>query len=253
VYAYKGNQPYTLGWRNEEQFYERFWWLAKHEDRGVLDLPEATTVFRTFNLTGKGFKIYSELRDDFVTKIEDETLEYVNAAVLVSKLQQIAAGTVLVEGVHTHVHNQKLSVLKEVMSECRDEPFVIFCRYRADITNVKLQCHHDRISVAELSGEMNQLEEWQNGDYEALVVQVQSGSEGIDLTRAAVAIFFTVGYGLSEIDQAHARIHRPGQDKNVTFVHILAENTVDKAIYRAIEGKRDIVDAVVNAGKMGER
>jgi SNF2 family DNA or RNA helicase len=54
-----------------------------------------------------------------------------------------------------------------------------------------------------------------------------------------------VGYSLSDYDQFCARVHRPGQDRPVVYFHLIAENTVDQAIYKAIERKRDIIECVL--------
>ena len=80
-----------------------------------------------------------------------------------------------------------------------------------------------------------------------LVAQVQSGSVGIDLTRSRIAIWYSLSYSLSEYLQARARVLRPGQRwRNVLFKHVVARNTVDEGVYRALESRGKVVDAIVD-------
>jgi SNF2 family DNA or RNA helicase len=46
-------------------------------------------------------------------------------------------------------------------------------------------------------------------------------------------------------EQAVARLDRPGQTRPVTFYHIIANNTVDEKIERAIKTGQNLVDQVM--------
>ena len=104
------------------------------------------------------------------------------------------------------------------------------------------------VEYLSLSGNVNELDKWQAGEATALVIQVQSGSLGIDLTRAAVCIFYSIGYSLDHYVQARARISRPGQERSTTFVHMSARGTIDEKIMSALRRKEDLVEQVL-AGK----
>ena len=78
-----------------------------------------------------------------------------------------------------------------------------------------------------------------------LGVQIQSGGVGIDLTQARYAVFHSIGFSLGDFDQAVARLHRPGQTRHVHIYHLVCPDTIDVAIAKAIEAKRDIVESVL--------
>jgi SNF2 family DNA or RNA helicase len=56
----------------------------------------------------------------------------------------------------------------------------------------------------------------------------QTGGYGITLTQANTVIYYSNGYDLEKRLQSEDRAHRIGQKKSVTYVDILAEDTVDE-------------------------
>ena len=45
-------------------------------------------------------------------------------------------------------------------------------------------------------------------------------------------------------NQSKARLYRPGQSNPVSFIHLVAEGTVDEAMYASLERKKDVIEAV---------
>jgi SNF2 family DNA or RNA helicase len=109
-----------------------------------------------------------------------------------------------------------------------------------------------------LSGRTNGLRNWQEAEPplgavagvvtpwpQVLVVQQQSGGVGIDLTRARIAIYYSLGYSLADYMQSRARLHRPGQTRNVLYMHLIVAGTVDELVYQALSNRADVVASVV--------
>ena len=95
--------------------------------------------------------------------------------------------------------------------------------------------------VAILGDRPEALAGWKNGECRILLAQIQSGTEGVDLTRARYAIFYSPDYSPGHHQQAMARVHRPGQTRHVTYIYLLAlingRRTIDSGI-RDILAKR---------------
>lgn len=86
-------------------------------------------------------------------------------------------------------------------------------------------------------------------DCDILAVQIQAGGVGIDLTRASYSIYYSVGFSLGDYEQSLARVHRPGQTRNVVYIHLVAEQTIDEKVYRALSEKKNVVEAVIEESK----
>ena len=129
-----------------------------------------------------------------------------------------------------------------MIDEIGDEPIVVFCRFHHDLDAVREVCGPE---TRELSGRRNELAAWQAGEGRVLAVQIQSGSVGVDLTRAAYCVWYSVGWSLGEFDQAKARVHRPGQTRPVTYVRLIAKDTIDERIFAALAARRDVIESLL--------
>jgi len=78
-----------------------------------------------------------------------------------------------------------------------------------------------------------------------LVGTPATGGYGITLTAANTVIYYSNGYDLEKRLQSEDRAHRIGQKKNVTYVDILAEETVDEKIVKALRKKINIATQVM--------
>ena len=73
------------------------------------------------------------------------------------------------------------------------------------------------------------------------------GGYGLTLHAASYVIYFSNNYNLEVRLQSEDRAHRIGQTKNVVYIDIIAENTVDEQIVSALDKK-----LVLSAKTMGE-
>ena len=72
-----------------------------------------------------------------------------------------------------------------------------------------------------------------------------TGGYGITLTAANTVIYYSNGYDLEKRLQSEDRAHRIGQKKNVTYIDIIAENTVDDKIVKSLRKKINIAYEVL--------
>jgi SNF2 family DNA or RNA helicase len=100
-------------------------------------------------------------------------------------------------------------------------------------------------ATLELSGRRDELKRWQDGEAQVLAVQISAGGVGVDFTRARFAMYYSLSFSLGEYDQALARVHRPGQTRPVEHIHLVARNTVDVKIMRALEKRAEIVQSIL--------
>ena len=65
------------------------------------------------------------------------------------------------------------------------------------------------------------------------------------MTAANTVIYYSNGYDLEKRLQSEDRAHRIGQKKNVTYIDIIAEETVDEKIVKALKDKINIASEVL--------
>lgn len=217
----------------------------------VLDLPEEHHVVRHCSLPPRARKSYERMHDDFVATVGDKVVSAANAGVKILRLQQITSGFLPDDDSDDliMIHDAKRHSLKDIVADLPpDEPVVVFCRFKHDLATVKSVAEECEKTYAELSGSsreaLDDRAELRDG-VQVAGVQIQAGGVGIDLTKARYAVYYSVGYALGDFLQSEKRLHRPGQTRPVVYYHLVAENTVDETIAKALRARRDVVDAVL--------
>ena len=78
-----------------------------------------------------------------------------------------------------------------------------------------------------------------------LVGTPSTGGYGITLTAASTMIYYSNGYDLEKRQQSEARIDRIGQEKPMTYIDIICEDTVDERIVKALRKKINIATEIM--------
>lgn len=243
-----GFQNYqVVGFRNEPEFNKKFYSIAYRVGAEVLDLPEAMHVTRECELEPAAQKLYKQLESSLVAEIEGGEITVANALTKLLRLQQVAGGYVKDDdGNIREVSAAKKKLLQDILEDLSDdEPVVVFARFKSDLDQIHEASRTLGRTSLELSGRVNELSRWQDGEAPILAVQIQAGGAGIDLTRARYCLYFSKGFSLGDYQQSLKRTHRPGQTRNVVYVHLITSRTVDVRVEKALEDRREIVDFVL--------
>ena len=227
----------------------------RRESKDVLDLPPIMFDDIAVELQPKEAKIYREVEREFCAVCETGTVTPANAMVAVLRLQQICGGYVTFDEQEQATRLEdtpaKQLALEDRLADMEvREPIVVFCRFKSDIASVRAAADRTGRTVSELSGRMNDLARWQAGDSDLLAAQIASGGIGVDMTRASYGFFYSLGFSLSDYEQAVARLHRPGQAKTTRFYHLVAvmpgnRKTVDGRVYEALSQRKDVIQNVI--------
>lgn len=243
------NKQWVVGYQNTEELENKlapFTW-RKTKAEALPYLPEETEAEFATELVPAARKVYDEFEADLITAIEGETLSATNALTKILRLQQICGGGVPTDDGRYHiVDTSKRALLVDTLEDLGPVPSVIFCRFRSDIDAAHEACKLAGRTSKELSGQRNDLEEWQAGEGDDLVVQVQSGSVGISLVRASTAIYYSLSCSLVEYDQSRSRLHRPGQKNTVTYIYLTIQDSIDQKILKALRARKDVVTEIMN-------
>lgn len=246
----------VVGTQNEEELAARFALLAHRVDkRKVLkDLPPVMITNRRFELSKSAQEVYNEFEKELAYQFEKGEATASNSLVKLLRLAQMTSGYLPITSEDNgadrceRIDGGKAGELAEYLSEISPkEPVVVFCRFRHDLDEVAARTTDAGRVCYELSGRINSLREWQEATGgEVLAVQIQAGGIGVDLTRACYGVFYSIGYGLSEYEQAKARLDRPGQTRPVTLTHLIATGTVDETVFGSLSRKANAVEDVID-------
>jgi SNF2 family DNA or RNA helicase len=255
--GWQGKQ--VVAYQNTEELAERFRSIAYECGADVVSLPETVDTTRAVQLGPKAARLYRDISRDFWAGVESGEVTASNALTRGLRLQQITGGSVgldLGEGEYAkdrrveHVDTAKQDALGEVLSDLPEgEPVVVFARFTADLDAIHSAAKAAGAESLELSGRRREHEAWQRGAASVLAVQMQAGGVGVDLTRARVCVYYSLSWSLGEYLQSRKRTHRPGQTRNVLYVHLVAEGTIDERVYRALEARQDVIAAVLTSGR----
>lgn len=241
------------GVKNLPKLNGRFYQFADRVKSGdVLDLPPVQHIEYYFDLAPAARRIYDDLAEKFQAEWESGSINVNNILTQILRLQQVTGGHLKNDetGQVEQIDDSKINLLRELLEELpEDEPAVIFCRFRADMDAAHSVAGIFQTRSLELSGRKNELAEWQNGAAPVLVVQIQSGGAGIDLTRACHCFYYSVGYSNGDYEQSLKRTDRPGQTRPVRFYHLLANGTIDIKIQKALAQRKRVVDMVLDFNK----
>jgi SNF2 family DNA or RNA helicase len=170
------------------------------------------------------------------------------------RLHQITCGHFTADDGSTQpIENNRLNELMNVISEMEGKA-IIWAHYQYDITNIirEIVKVHGPGSVVDYYGltpqdeRQNNIRKFQNDPKCRFIVGTpQTGGYGITLTEANTVIYFSNGYDLEKRLQSEDRAHRIGQKKNVTYVDIIAEDTVDEKIVKALRDKINVASQVL--------
>ena len=224
------------------------------ETTEVLDLPETTDLYRTFDLSAKAQRAYTQLERDLVAELDEGIVTAANAMVNVLRLAQVTSGYAVdadTGAVH-EIDSGKEQLLRDILADIPvGEPVVVFARFRHDLDRIERVAAELGRTYGELSGRRRDaLDGPRLAQGVALAgIQTASGGVGIDLTAARHAVFYTLDWKLADYLQARARVHRPGQDHRVIYWHLLAENTIDRAVFGALRAREEVIDAVITTIK----
>jgi SNF2 family DNA or RNA helicase len=235
-----------IAYQHTEELNEKFLTAAiRITKEEALDLPEEVPTERICTLEPRAARIYSDLDRQFYAEVEDGSITAANALVKLLRLQQLTSGYLQLDGGGLEeVSEAKAKLLEDILQDIF-QPIVVFTRFTADLETVRDTAERLDRRYGEVSGRRKDLDAGRYPDgVDILGINIQAGGLGIDLTRASTSIFFSCGFSLGDYRQACARLHRPGQVNKVTHIHLIAEGTIDRRVFRAIKNKEDIIKSI---------
>jgi len=237
-----------------EQKIKTFSTRIKKED--CLDIPPKVYEQRKVHLTGKQKEVYDRLKQHAMTVLNDSTVSFNNQLTEILRLHQVTNGFVKNDdGVIEEFNNPKLDELMTVLDEINGKA-IIWATYIKNIEDIKekIEKEYGKESCVAMYGATSvdarkqMCFDFQNNDKVRFFIGNPTvGGYGLTLHAASYVIYFSNNYNLEVRLQSEDRAHRIGQTKNVLYIDIIAENTVDEKIVSALDKK-----LILSAKTMGD-
>ena len=233
---------------------DKFSYRVLKED--CLDLPEKVFTKRLVELTPEQDKAYKQMKQMALAMLDNgEVMTTVNVMTQLMRLHQITCGHFKADdGTTTALKNNRMDALLQLLEET-DGKVIIWANYREDIKNIvaALKKAYGDASTVEYHGGVDPrvrqdniaLFQEKNGPTRYFVGNAQTGGYGITLTAANTVIYYSNSYDLEKRLQSEDRAHRIGQTGSVTYVDLIAENTVDDKIVKSLRNKINIANEIM--------
>ena len=218
--------------------------------KDCLDLPPKQYVQRMIELPEEQRKAYEQLKANALIILRDDEVSYNNKLTELLKLQQVANGFIKTNDgkIVDFKSNAKLKELLSILEESEDK-CIIWANYVHNIEMIKKKLGevYGKDSVVSIYGKDSvdirnkAVESFQSNDRcRFLVGNPTVGGYGLTLTAAKYVIYFSNSYNLEVRQQSEDRAHRYGQTSQVTYIDLIATDTIDEMVLHNLENKIEL-------------
>ena len=219
-----------------------------------LDLPPKNFTKRHIVLSKEQRKIYDQMKKEAMAILNGKVTTTMTVLTQLMRLHQITCGHFTSDdgGVQL-IPSNRINELMDILEEI-DGKAIIWANYQMDVNQIikNVEAKHQKGSIVDYYGltpqedRQDNIRKFQSDPKCRFMVGTPStGGYGITLTAANTIIYYSNGYDLEKRLQSEDRAHRIGQNKNVTYIDIIAEDTVDEKIVKALREKINIASEVM--------
>lgn len=225
-----------------------------------LALPPTTDIIRYVELEPRTMGIYRSLVKDSFAELGKGELTVTNVLTKLLRLSQLTGGFIGNDECRTcqQISRSKPDALEDIVDNAvqSGEKIVVIARFLAEIKAIKKLLEKKHILYSQVSGEIKDREEqirkFQNDPKVSVFIgQVATAGLGITLTAASTMVFYSLDYSMSNFEQAKARIHRAGQQKNCTYIYLIAKGTVDEKVLITLQNKANLAKNLIDEYRRG--
>ena len=220
-----------------------------------LDLPEKTFVKHYVELTKEQQKVYNQMKQEAIAFLDGKMQSSATVMTQLMRLHQITCGHFTADdGTIKDLPCSRLTELMNVLENIEGKT-IIWSHYTHDVKRIikEIKKVYGEDSVVDYYGATDtdarsaNIKKFQNDDKcRFFVGTTHTGGYGITLTAGSNMVYFSNGYDLEKRQQSEARIDRIGQTKKMTYIDIMAQDTIDERIVKALRTKVNIANAIMD-------
>lgn len=221
-----------------------------------LDLPPKVYTRRYVDLSKAHRLQYEQLRKNAL-----EPFELPNVLVKMLRCRQLVGGFLPDEAGVAQLRvamadNAKIQAL-EAERDVMPGQAIIFCQWKAEIDMIRRMLPPEETLVftgdVDVDERQKMIHRFQAGGARYFLATVQAGGIGVTLTAAQTVLYYSHSDSYSVRMQSEDRAHRGGTKHTVTYVDLIANDTVDETLLAAHEAKMDLAEFVGGRMRGGDR
>ena len=216
-----------------------------------LDMPELISNEYKVYLSEKEMRTYESFKEQYVMELSEKEITAANAASLTNRLSQLANGAIYDDDKDiTYFHDKKLDALEDLIEAANGKPVLVSYWFKHDLERIKTRL--DKLKIAyEVISSVESIRHWNEGKLQVGLINPASCGHGVNLQEGgSTIIWFGLTWSLELYEQTIARLWRQGQkSRTVVVEHIVAANTVDESILKALKTKDKTQSALIEAVK----
>ena len=220
-----------------------------------LDLPEKTFVKHYVELTKEQKKVYEQMKKEAIAFLDGKMQSTATVMTQLMRLHQITCGHFTADdGTIKDLPCSRLGELMDILEKIEGKT-IIWSHYTHDVKRIiaEIKKVYGEDSVVDYYGATDtdsrsaNIKKFQTDDKcRFFVGTTHTGGYGITLTAGSNMVYFSNGYDLEKRQQSEARIDRIGQTKKMTYIDIMAQDTIDERIVKALRSKVNIANAIMD-------
>ncbi len=217
----------------------------------LLNMPELVSSEYAVRLSAAERQRYDKLKRQLVLDLPAGCITAANAAALSGKLCQMANGAVYTDaGDVTSIHDQKLDALEDIIEAAGGKPLLVAYWFKHDLARITERLQKLHVPFAKLDT-AESIRCWNNGELPVALIHPASAGHGLNLqSGGSCIVWFGLTWSLELYQQTNARLWRQGQRAQTVVVqHIVAKDTIDERILKALSKKNSTQAALIDAVK----
>ena len=267
---WQGKKGYFPNWQARPKSHMKLNELINKKTLRVLksdvlkDLPPLVREEVLVELSAEQKRLYNQMKRDFVAFVEAKLKTEPRASVArlaltkSLRMQEIISGFITLEdGTRYRIReNPRLDKLRELLVDLTPRhKVIVWANFRENYAQIRELCEAIGVGYREIHGDITAKEKFKSQDdfnnldeVRVLCGNPQAGGVGINLIASDYSIYFTRDFKLSSDLQSEARNHRKGSEihDKITRVDIIAPNTIDELILKALLEKGSISEAIID-------
>jgi SWI/SNF-related matrix-associated actin-dependent regulator 1 of chromatin subfamily A len=220
--------------------------FRREKSKVLTQLPDKVRTVVTCEITNR--KEYADAERDLIEYLR----RYREADD--AKIQKSLKGEVMVRiGILKDITARgKLKEVIEFVQDFREngKKIILFCNLHDIVDRLLVAFPHAVCVTGRQNQEQKQaaIDSFQRDPkVDIIICSIRAASAGITLTAASDVAFIELPWTYADCDQAESRAHRIGQKDSVNCYYLLGRQSIDQKLYRIIETKKQISNAVLGA------